>query len=423
FQLPRAILNGSFLVALAAYVIWLLRFREDSLTLSPLMKKAAAFLALGFIAYPATTDVYTYLHFGTMGLRGVNPYLTPAGTIPMPEMPLFSNWTLTSPYGPLSQTIFMICALPARWSPILGVYVFKAFCLAAHVLNASLIWRMIGPGGLRGKLTMAYLVNPSLLSMHVAEAHLDVFVCTATILMIGGILSGRLFEAAVAAWAGVLIKTLPVLWLPLLAFTMVRRRAWKALGGSALVSLAIVGVLSVTLLPTLDAWKGLLNPATRGMAARSVHHLASLVLEHGPQLDPDQRWEALSQELLFCTIAFGIFYLWVWLKPLVRPDHSGASLVADLGWVTLALFLVATPWMMPWYPAILLPFAGLAGAPFFALCILVFSLSSGVIYGDGAGRGALSVMTTLVTIGPILATLLGVRKLSERAAGWFARFT
>lgn len=423
FQLPRAILNACFLAALGVYVFWLLMVSEDSPTLSGLLKKAAPFLAAAFVAYPATTDVYTYLHFGCMGLHGLNPYVVPAGTVPMPEMPLFSNWSLTSPYGPLSQMLFMICALPARLSPVLAVYVFKMFCLAAHVLNAVLVWRVLGAIGLRSKLTMAYLINPSLLSMQVAEAHLDVFVCTATILMIGAALSGKFFPSAMAAVAGALIKTLPVLWLPLLASTMVRRRSWKALGLSILISVAILGVMSATLLPTFDSWKGLVNPATRGMVARSVHHLASLVLEHGPELEPEQREEALSQELLFCTIAFGIYYLWAALKPLVRSDHTEAGLVADLGWVTMTLFLVATPWVMPWYPAILLPFAILSGSPFLALCSLVFSLSTGVIYGDGAGRSVLSVATSLVTIGPILATLLWSRRLSERAEAWFARTT
>jgi alpha-1,6-mannosyltransferase len=423
FHVVRGLLNLCFLVAIAVYLVWLFRCKEDAPSLAALMRKAAPFVALAFVAYPATTDVYTYLHFGRMALRGVNPYLTPAGTVPIPEMPLFSNWSLTSPYGPISQLLFMISALPAAVSPILAVYLFKIFCLAAHLLNGALVWKVLGPGSLRSKLTMAYLVSPSLLSMHVAEGHLDVFVCTTTILMIGAIRSGKLFGSAAAALAGALIKTLPILWLPLLGAAMLRRRSWKALAGSIAVSLAIAAILGATLLTSVDAWRGLANPSTRTMVARSIHHVASLVLEHGPELDPDQRAEALSQELLFCTIAFGLYYLWVALKPLVRPAYSDANLVADLGWVILLLFLVATPWVMPWYPAILLPIAILSGSPYLAACSLIYSVSTEVVYGDGAGRGMISVVTTLVTILPILAALIWHRRLSARAEAWFAGST
>jgi alpha-1,6-mannosyltransferase len=378
---------------------------------------------LAFVAYPATTDVYIYLHFGRMTLHGVNPYLTTAGTVPIPEMPLFSSWSLTSPYGPISLLVFTIASLPAAVSPILAVYLFKLFCLAAHVLNAALVWKTLGPANLRAKLTMAYLVCPGLLSMHVAEAHLDVFVCTTAILMVGAIRSGNFFGSAAAALAGALIKTLPILWLPLLGAAMLRRRSWKALAGSIALSLGVVAVLSTTLLTTIDAWKGLANPSTRDMVARSIHHVASLVLEHGPRLDPDQRAEALSQELMFCSAMFALYYLWLALKPLVRSVYSDSNLVADMGWVILLLLLVATPWVMPWYPAILLPIAILSGSPYLAACSLIYSVSTQVIYGDGAGRGLISVVTTLVTILPILAALIWHRRVAERAEAWFARST
>lgn len=423
FHVVRGILNLCFLVAIAVYLLWLIRCREDACSLPALLKKAAPFAAMAFVAYPATTDVYTYLHFGRMGLRGMNPYAIPSGSVPIPEMPLFSNWSLTCPYGPISLLLFTICALPAPVSPILSVYLFKVFCLAAHLLNGALVWKVLGPGSLRSKLTLAYLLHPSLLSMHVAEGHLDVFVCTTTILMIGAIRSGKLFGSSLAALAGALIKTLPVLWLPLLALAMVRRRSWKALGGTILVSLAIAAILGATFLTTLDAWKGLVNPATRGMVARSIHHLASLVLEHGPALDPDQRVEALSRALMFCSAAFGLIYLGIALKPLVRPTSADASLVADLGWVVLLLFLIATPWVMPWYPAILLPIAVLSGSPYLAACSLIYSLSTVVVYGDGAGRGMVSMVPTLVTIVPMVAALIWRRRLSGRAEAWFARFT
>jgi len=305
--------------------------------------------------------------------------------------------------------------------PVPAVYLFKTFCLIGHVVNGLLVWRVLGAGSLRSKLTMAYLINPTLLSMHVAEAHVDVFVCSATLILIGCLLTGKYFGAILAAWAGALTKTLPVIWLPILASFMLHRRAWKAAAGSALVSLAIIGVLTATLLPTVEAWKALFNPVSRTLAARSLHHFSSLLLEHGLKVGPDARAAILAKGVLAGTVVFAAYYLWVCLKPHVRRMSSESGLVADLGWATLALFLLATPWMMPWYPSVLLPFAVLSGAPFLGLCSLVFSLSAGVIYGDGAGRNLVSMLTTLVTIVPILATLIWRRRLSERSAAWLAR--
>ena len=110
-HLARGILNVYFLVVTAAYVIWLLRSTEDSSTFRGLLKKALVFLALSLVAYPSTADVYGYLHFGGMGIRGVNPYLNPAASIPIPEMPLQSNWRQPSTYGPLAQLLFMIAVI------------------------------------------------------------------------------------------------------------------------------------------------------------------------------------------------------------------------------------------------------------------------------------------------------------------------
>jgi len=50
FHLVRGILNLCFLVAMAVYLYWLIRCREESPSLSALLKKAAPFLAIAFIA-------------------------------------------------------------------------------------------------------------------------------------------------------------------------------------------------------------------------------------------------------------------------------------------------------------------------------------------------------------------------------------
>ena len=117
-------------------------------------------------------------------------------------------------------------------------------------------------------------------------------------------------------------------------------------------------------------------------------------------------------------LGFVICYFWFLLKPYLKRDYLQSDLVSDLGWVTLILFLFATPWLMSWYPSVLLPFAALGlESPVLALTSLTFSLCAGLIVGTGGRQSLISIVTTLVTLLPPIAILVSraklLRKLSQ----------
>lgn len=416
FRTARCVLNLSFIALLAVYTLWLVRSPEERSEWRSLLARSLPFLVLAFVAYPASVDSYLYLYYGTMGLRGLNPYLVPAGSAPI-ALPII--WKETSTYGPLSQVVFMISALPAAFSPVAGIYVYKLFCLAAHVLNGFLVWRLLEPSSLRSKVTHAYLVNPSLLSMQVAEAHVDVFMCSWILLAAGSLLSRRYPRAVLAIWGGALTKTLPILWLPLVAGFLVARRRWKDLGRAGLVSAAIVALLAVTVLPGWSAWRSLCNPASAGRYARSTHHALSLVVQRLSTLSFQEQTAMLSTWAKISTGGFLLFYGWVFLQPHLKRRYSESHLASDFVWVTLALLGVATPWMMPWYATDVLPLgAVLVFDPLVGFCSLVFNLGCGIIYADGGGKTPISLLTSLSTIGPMIGVLVWRRRCSRVVARW-----
>jgi len=62
---------------------------------------------------------------------------------------------------------------------------------------------------------MAYLVNPMLLNEQIVNAHLDVLLANTLIVLIGCLYSGRYVCGILAIWVGFLVKTLPIICLPL----------------------------------------------------------------------------------------------------------------------------------------------------------------------------------------------------------------
>jgi alpha-1,6-mannosyltransferase len=150
---------------------------------SDIVKATSIFLAIAWIAYPVSSDIYLYLQYGLMGLNKVNPYLISSGNFAS-ELSPFIFWDQTSTYGPISQLFFMAAAFFLSFNTILGIYIFKLICLLAHLLNSYLIWRQLKLSPHQQIITITYLINPLLLFEQATEAHIDVFVCTSIILLI-----------------------------------------------------------------------------------------------------------------------------------------------------------------------------------------------------------------------------------------------
>lgn len=233
---------------------------------------------------------------------------------------------------------------------------------------------------------MAYLLNPLLLMEQVGSSHVDILVSTCLIILIWCLNKQRYILGFLAIWAGFLAKTLPLIWVPLVSILLIRRRCWKQLLGVVILSLVLLIALWATVMPGKEAWLSILNPGVAGKYHASLHALVqswlNLIRLSSPKLLTfAHERHMLSKLTQYSLIGFAAFYIWVAWKGYTKRYNSQLNLIIDLGWVTLSLFLFATPWLMPWYASSLLPITALIPqAQLFGLTSLMFCLSSSSVY-------------------------------------------
>jgi alpha-1,6-mannosyltransferase len=419
-------IGSSYVLLAILYLVWFFDTKKPSIfwRFSDIMRNAAGFLLLAFVAYPLGNDVYLYLHAGLMNLSQVNPFLTRAGVF-VSQLSPFVDWGQTSTYGPVSQFFFTLSAAVLTIDPILAVYTFKLFCLGLHILNGYLIWQLLPPIDpeesrlSRHKITIAYLINPLLLMEQVASAHVDVLISTSLIVLVASLARQRYWVGVGALWAGFLSKTLPLIWMPLVAVFLIRQKRWQLLIQAILASVGLIALLSVTALPGLQAWSSLLNPGVTGQYQSSLHTIAKFGLDLVRIFAPTTLTISQQQEILIglariTLVGFAGFYSWVTWQTYRRWNYSQPDLVEDIGWVTLVLLLFATPWLMPWYGSILLTIAALIPrSRLFGLTSLAFGFSSSAQY---LLQGHAS-LRSLISIGiPTLVLLVGANLLSRQKA-------
>lgn len=401
----------SYLTLQVLYLIWLLQTKQSFAfpRFINVFKYTAVFLALAFLAYPLGNDVYLYLHFGLMNLNGVNPVINGARSFTSQLSP-FVDWGQTTTYGTVSQLVFTVFAAVVSSSPILAVYLYKSFCLCLHILNGYLIWRLLLLPE-RGKITIAYLLNPLLLMEQVGSGHIDILVSTSLIALVGSLNMQRYVLAFVAMWGGFLAKTLPIIWMPLVSIFLIRQRLWKQLTAVIILSVVLFIALWTTVLPGFEAWASLFNPGVAGRYQSSIHVLVrsglDLIHVSSPtSITLNQKKQIMEKFVQYSRIGFAAFYIWIALRGYTKRYCLQLNLIADVGWVTLTLLLVATPWLMPWYASVLLPITALAPqSQLFGLTSLMFSLSSSSAYLLQGLNGAASI----VVIGlPALVLILGI---------------
>lgn len=417
-------IGGSYLGLAVIYLVWFFDGdrRAPVLSFSSILLKTAVFWVIALIAYPLGNDVYIYLHSGLMNLSGVNPFITRAGSFGS-ELSPFVDWGQTSTYGPVSQFLFTTSAAILSIHPILAIYSFKVFCLALHLLNGYIIWRLLPNGGSdssfnRDRIATAYLVNPLLLMEQVGSAHIDVLVSTSAIVLAASLAKQRYWVSFLALWGGFLSKTIPLIWVPLVTLFLIRQRQWKLLLDTTLTSLGLILVLSATELPGFEAWSSLLNPGVTGQFQASLPTLVRFGLDLVRIFIPgsigiSQQQAILSIVTRLTLVGFVGFYAITLWRSYRQLPYLQPQLVEDIGWVTLVLLVFSTPWVMPWYASIGLTIAALIPqARLFGLTSLAFGLSSSAQYllqGHNASKA-------LVSIGiPLLVLLIGSRALRADA--------
>jgi alpha-1,6-mannosyltransferase len=366
------------------YIVWLIinknKNKNREINFIKILKHSSFFLLIAFISYPITTDINLYVHYGLMNLNGVNPFINSANTFTSKLSP-FLTWKQTSTYGPISQLIFMFSAAFVAITPSLGIYAFKLICLLFHVLNSYSIWQHLKTSPHKNNITIAYLVNPYLLYEQVTNAHIDVFISTILIILIICLKNHNYIATIVTAWIGFLIKTLPIIWLPLIFVYLIKQQRWKILFSAICISLSIIIAASIIALPTEDAWKSLLNPGVREKVNDSLYALVKSLLSLkllNLEISFQQTLYSIFKPIIFSI--FVVSYLIILVKPYWKKYYSETNLSVNIGWVTLILFMFAAPWYCSWYSTVLLAVVALnIHSKRFAITSIVFCIMSAII--------------------------------------------
>lgn len=414
----RRFITLEFIALCFLYLIWLIQSRSKppALRYIELLKPASLFLIVGWLAHPLTSDIHLYLQYGLMSLYRINPYLTNAVDFES-VVSTFLDWEQSSTYGIISLAIFAIPAKFVETNIYIGVYLFKLFCVGFHVLNGFLIWKALRTNVYRHQVTLAYLLSPVLLFEQIVEAHLDVILCTVLIAIDQLLKTRRYLLALFSAGVGFLLKTLPIIWIPLIGVFLIRLKRWKTIAKFLVVGGIVILTLYLTLFPTIESWKSILNPGVEGMTAGSWHGvLKGILFLTQPPLSSPTRFApgSIQAEILqlysrLTLLLFAAYYGLTLYR--IYRDRSilENQLMIQIGWVTFVLFTFATAWYQPWYATLLLVIAALnfQHAPFFAITSFVFSLMGTVAnFSLGYGTGFPGVVAAILTMGSAIVMLV-----------------
>jgi hypothetical protein len=325
-------------VALVSYGAGVLVLRHRGARVGMVVALAAA-IQLAPLGAPLllSSDAWTYWSYGRIAaVQGGNPYQQPPSSYP--EDPSFrwvgADWReTTSVYAPAFTLASEPVALAAGSSHQGAAWIFKTLAALAMVAAAALAARL----GSRPAFAAAFVGWNPVLALHQAggghnDAWLAALVLAAMLLATAG--RGRL---AGAAWAfAVLVKWVPLLFLPLRALEARRTGRRLAHAGTILTGAVVLGV--ATWRYGLH-WAEAFGPLARNAELRTGFALPSRLEQIGL---------SGGVAVVLCLAAFGVAYAWL----LLQAWRGRARLGLAAG-----LFLLAVPYLAPWYLAWAVPVA------------------------------------------------------------------
>jgi hypothetical protein len=329
---------GCELAAFGAYLaaLWMLRGRSG--TVAAIVAAAVA-IQLVPLAAPLllSTDAWTYWDYGRIAaVHGGNPYGATPGDFPSDPAYRYtgSAWRNTaSVYGPAFTLASEPVALAVGSSAAAAAWIFKGLGAAAVLAAAVLASRLS-----RERAFAAAFVgwNP-LLALHFAGGgHNDAWMIALVVAALSLAAVGRR-QAAGAAWAAaVLVKWIPLAFLPLRALEARAHERRVGHAGFAAVALVVVAVASWQF---GWRWLGAFGSLAGNANRQTSYALVSRLEEAG-----------LVREAAVAVVAAIGLLGYAWLLVQARRGR------ARLG-VAAALLLVATPYLAAWYTAWLVPLA------------------------------------------------------------------
>ena len=387
----------------------------------------ALILGVTLVLLPAlpSDDIFSYILYGRISvIHSANPLIaTPADFPHDPFLRLVYWQTTRSVYGPVWLLLSGGLALLAQaFGGSLFTYtlLFKLLGLTAHLLNAWLIWLILGriSGATPSRQlvgTLFYAWNPLCLLEFCASAHNDAMMLTLLLLGVYLLLRDHELLALIAFGASISTKYVPLALLPFYLVYVARRLAAQHVGWRriALALLWRVGALALTLIAlAAPYWSG---PQTLGSLLYSppAQQLDNSLLEaiQWPLrwLAQDAGLAAPSARTLVVTalklLALALFGL-LWLYEFRRASTLTGTVQA-WGWALVWYALVASGWFWPWYVTWAL--AVVALLPWSRLSVVTALLAGGslTLYAFLPLHSApIYGYRSIVAFGPALAYLL-----------------
>ena len=200
-----------------------------------LLGAALAFRLLLLFAVPALSDdFYRFLWDGRLSLEGINPFLhTPRQLIQSGWMTdhfatglLFGRMNAPdyyTVYPPVLQSVFLVAAPFASFSPLGGVVVLRLCILLAEVFSIRLLTRLLAAYGLPPGRVVRYALNPLVIVELTGNVHFEALMIVFLLAFLLALHRDQVRRAALFLALSAGVKLLPLLFLPL----VLARKGWK----------------------------------------------------------------------------------------------------------------------------------------------------------------------------------------------------
>ncbi len=353
-QMP--VFFGLFGIASVAYliVIW----HCDRARLMAIVIFGVVFrLILLFSAPALSDDIYRYAWDGRVQWAGINPYaFAPVAQVlahlrDAHIFPKINHPELPTLYPPVAQMAFYL-----GYGISGGIWGIKVLLVCADLMAGWFIARLLRHFGHRTQWVLIYLWHPLVVLEIAGNGHLESLGIVALLAAVYFFLKGRDRIALAALGGGVLVKFLPLVFLPGFA----RWRGWMPMNCPALLIVPCVVLLGY--LPFV--WAG--APVWGSLGTYAQHwSFNSPVFDGLVLLCGDGRVARGIIAALFLGIALFLVRMRL---PILRYAY-----------LTAAAFVLLTPTLHPWYVVWLIPFLVFYRHPAWIAFSLLVALSYHVL--------------------------------------------
>ncbi len=344
-------------------------------------------IALLFGLPRLSDDCFRFLWDGHLWNHGIHPFAhTPRYIMAHFQVPgIDAKWLslLNSPdyhtiYPPIGQFFFRIAAWTAQGNLPVGVFCLKVFLLLGEVLSLWILYRWLQKtAAQKCNFGLAlYAFNPLLLLETIGNCHFEGMMMGFVMLGMYYLWQGKTIFSGMSWAAGVAVKLLPLLLVPVAVGWLGIRRG--------MLFLVVFGVSLVVMFAPLADWEVLRNMGgSLQLYFQKFEFNASVyyVLAHiSPWFTGWYEGRNISPALAFYTVVAAFYFAWkLWKNPIKQPVDLQKSLLFIS---TIYLFNATT--VHPWY--ILVPFVCSIGTGYWFPLVWTYTAFFSYSHYIGGGR-------------------------------------